>query len=88
MAFPTPIDLFDHVGPWSEADYLALPEDRRIELLDGELLVSPSGAAPASDGCRSDSRLRWTPSPRWGSRCSRRSTCGWPRDASSSPTSP
>ena len=42
MAFPAPIDLFDHVGPWTEEDFLALPEDRRVELLDGELLVSPS----------------------------------------------
>ncbi|MGH8906221.1 MAG: Uma2 family endonuclease [Egibacteraceae bacterium] len=36
-------DLLGHEGPWTEADYLALPEDRRrIELLDGGLLVSPS----------------------------------------------
>ncbi len=35
-----------HQGPWTEADYLALPEDRRIELLDGGLLMSPSAAGP------------------------------------------
>jgi Uma2 family endonuclease len=36
-------DLLEHVGPWTEQDYLGLPADRqRIELLDGSLLVSPS----------------------------------------------
>lgn len=36
-----------HQGPWTEADYLALPEDnRRIELLDGGLLMSPSASVP------------------------------------------
>jgi Uma2 family endonuclease len=35
-----------HRGPWTEAAFLALPEDnRRIELLDGALLVSPSPTA-------------------------------------------
>ena len=34
-----------HEGPWTEADYLALPDDnRRIELLDGGLLMSPSAS--------------------------------------------
>lgn len=34
-----------HEGPWTERDYLTLPEDnRRIELLDGGLLMSPNPA--------------------------------------------
>jgi Uma2 family endonuclease len=37
--------LLEHVGPWTEQDYLALPEDRRIELLDGGLLMSPSAGS-------------------------------------------
>ncbi len=42
MASPAQPDLLDHVGPWTEPDYLVLPEDRRrIELLDGGLLVGP-----------------------------------------------
>ena len=37
------MDLPFHPRPWTEDDYLALPEDRaRIELLDGGLLVNPS----------------------------------------------
>ncbi len=44
-----------HFGPWTEADYFALPEDnRRIELLDGSLLLNPS---PSASHQRLSSRL-------------------------------
>lgn len=55
MARPTSGDLLDHLGPWTEQESLGLPEDRRIELLDGELLVSPS---PRRSHQRLSSRLR------------------------------
>jgi Uma2 family endonuclease len=41
MAAPVP-ELLEHRDPWTEAEFLALPVDRRFELLDGALLVSPS----------------------------------------------
>ncbi|MGI8814078.1 MAG: Uma2 family endonuclease [Pseudonocardia sp.] len=34
-------DRYRHDGPWTEDEFLALPEDRYIELLDGALLMSP-----------------------------------------------
>lgn len=37
-----PQHLFDHAGAWTEEAWLALPADRRIELVDGSLLVAPS----------------------------------------------
>jgi Uma2 family endonuclease len=46
--------LLEHVGPWTEQEYLSLPEDRRIELLDGGLLMSPS---PGSRHQRLSSQL-------------------------------
>lgn len=41
MAAPVP-EVFEHDDPWTEAEFLDLPVDRRVELLDGALLVSPS----------------------------------------------
>jgi hypothetical protein len=37
--------VFDHEGPWTEAAYLALQHDGRVEVVDGTLLVGP-GAGP------------------------------------------
>jgi Uma2 family endonuclease len=41
MAAPVP-EVVEHAGPWTEEEFLALPVDRRFELLDGALLMSPS----------------------------------------------
>jgi hypothetical protein len=37
--------VFEHDGPWTEAAYLALPHDGRVEVVDGTLLIGP-GAGP------------------------------------------
>ena len=37
--------VFDHEGPWTEAAYLALEHDGRVEVVDGTLLIGP-GAHP------------------------------------------
>jgi Uma2 family endonuclease len=41
MAAPVP-EVFEHSDPWTEEEFPALPVDRRVELQDGALLVSPS----------------------------------------------
>lgn len=78
MAAPI-LQVFEHVGPWTEKEFLALPVDRRIELLDGALLVSPS-ARGSTSGCPYSSRSRLMRRSRWGWRCWRcwrRLTSGW-----------
>lgn len=42
MSVSTTEPIDQHSGPWTEADFFALPVNRNIELLDGSLLVSPS----------------------------------------------
>lgn len=39
-------DPFDRAEPWTEQDFLELPEDRRVELVDGRLVVSPYAGVP------------------------------------------
>jgi Putative restriction endonuclease len=39
------VNVFDHEGPWTEAAYLALQHDGRVEVVDGTLLIGP-GAGP------------------------------------------
>jgi Uma2 family endonuclease len=52
---PAYVEMLRHAGPWTEADYLQLPDDGlRIELVDGSLLVNP---LPHTAHQRLDSRL-------------------------------
>ena len=45
MAAPQQVpDPYAHSGPWTEEEFLALPVDTRLELVDGALVMSPSGA--------------------------------------------
>jgi Uma2 family endonuclease len=45
MAVPVR-EVFERRDPWTEAEFLALPVDRRLELLDGALLMSPRARVP------------------------------------------
>lgn len=38
--------LSEHVGPWSDEDFLELPGDRRVELVDGAPVMSPRASNP------------------------------------------
>ena len=55
MSSPIAVEMPFHEGPWTEQDYLGMPEDRaRVELLDGGLFVNP---APGSRHQRLSFRL-------------------------------
>jgi hypothetical protein len=37
--------VFDHQGPWTEAAYLDLPRNERVEVVEGTLLIGPGANA-------------------------------------------
>jgi Uma2 family endonuclease len=39
-------DPYAHAGPWTEQDWLALPTEERVELVDGTLVMSPRASNP------------------------------------------
>ncbi len=60
--------IFSHTGPWTEDEFLALPETpARIELVDGALLVSPQSWVPHSRLIKTVTILldATCPDPRW-----------------------
>ena len=42
MAASALASLDEHPEAWTEEDFLATPENRRVELVDGSLVVSPA----------------------------------------------
>jgi Uma2 family endonuclease len=48
VAAPADVGRPVHTGPWTLEEVLALPEDygQRVELVDGNLVMSPLGAIP------------------------------------------
>ncbi len=46
------VEALEHLGHWTEDDYLALGQSSsRIELLDGSLIVSPAPSGPQPQTC-------------------------------------